>query len=68
MRFSRRIAAILSGLLLLGAVASGPALATDPSDGYCDPSEAGEIAIGNDGWLYECVKNPGGGGYIWTPY
>jgi hypothetical protein len=68
MTISRRIATFLSGLVLLGAVAAGPALASKPSDGYCDPSELGDIALGNDGSLYECVKNPDIGRYVWELY
>ena len=62
MSISRRIAATLSGLVLAGAVASGPALAatdttvhsttsaapvatakTDPSQGFCNPEEDGDL-------------------------
>jgi hypothetical protein len=63
------MATVLSGLVLLGAVASGPALASEPSDGYCEASELGDIAVAPNGWLYECIKDPGGSGHnIWAPY
>jgi len=77
MSISRRIAATLSGLVLAGAVASGPALAatdttvhpstpagqvatakTDPSQGFCNPEEDGDLDYGGDGHLYRC-------GYVW---
>ena len=69
MTTSRRIAALLSGLVLLGAMAAGPAIASEPSDGYCDASELGDLAVAPNGWLYECVKDPGASGRnVWLPY
>jgi hypothetical protein len=77
MNISRRVAATLSGLVLAGAVASGPALAatdtavhsttsaapaatakTNPSQGFCNPEEDGDLSYGGDGHLYRC-------GYVW---
>ena len=69
MTSSRRIAALLSGLVLLGAMAAGPALGSEPSDGYCDLSELGELAVAPNGWLYECIKHPDRTDIgIWVPY
>jgi hypothetical protein len=85
MSISRRVAAALSGLVLAGAVASGPALAatetaasstsstvnvatarTDPSHGFCNPEEDGDLQHGGDGHLYRCTHIMGLGWY-WMP-
>jgi hypothetical protein len=84
MSISRRVAATLSGLVLAGAVASGPALATtqtadhpagsesvaaamtNPSQGFCNPEEDGDLALGGDGHLYRC-SYVWGLGWYWQP-
>jgi hypothetical protein len=81
MNVSRRVAAVLSGLAMAGAISSGPALAatgeassadtalapmTNPSQGFCDPSEDGDLQHGGDGHLYRCTHIEGLGWY-WVP-
>ncbi|HEY0346325.1 MAG TPA: hypothetical protein VGC59_16865 [Solirubrobacteraceae bacterium] len=81
MNASRRVAAVLSGLAMAGAISSGPALAavaqgdsaagalsaaTNPSQGFCDPSEDGDLQHGGDGHLYRCTHIEGLGWY-WMP-
>ena len=78
MNASRRVAAVLSGLAMAGAISAGPALAatdsagsalapvTNPSQGFCDPSEDGDLQPGGDGHLYRCTHIEGLGWY-WVP-
>lgn len=84
MKASRRLAAVLSGLALAGAVTTAPALAagtdagsagsgtsvlaplTDPSQGFCNQDEDGQLKLGGDGHLYEC-KYIWGLGWYWMP-
>ena len=81
MSVSRRMAAVLSGLAMAGAISAGPALAatgathsagsalapmTNPSQGFCDPSEDGDLQPGGDGHLYRCTYFDGLGWY-WVP-
>jgi hypothetical protein len=40
---------------------------TDPSDGFCNSDELGDVKLGGDGHLYECSYVPGLG-YYWLPY
>ena len=40
---------------------------TDPSDGFCDAHELGDVKLGGDNHLYECSYVPGLG-YYWLPY
>jgi hypothetical protein len=85
MSISRRVAAILSALVLTGGISSATALAapasafessaaagavaamTDPSDGFCNADEAGDVKLGGDNHLYECEYVTGLGWY-WLPY
>jgi hypothetical protein len=82
MGISRRIAAVLSGLVMVGAVSTAPALAagsaartvdsglaasTDPSNGFCDQSEDGMVKLGGDNHLYHC-RYVDGLGWYWLPY
>jgi hypothetical protein len=84
MNLSRRIAALLSGVVMFGSAAAGPAVAavaaaqpaaaehgavsakTNPSDGFCDASEDGDLKLGGDGHLYRCSHIVGLGWY-WVP-
>jgi len=84
MSISCRVAATLSGLVMAGAISSGPALAatgaathstssadvaalnTDPSHGFCNPEEDGDLEHGGDGHLYRCTYISGLGWY-WMP-
>jgi hypothetical protein len=84
MNASRRVAAVLSGLAMAGAVSTAPALAapttaqspdstlsaltptTDPSQGFCNQEEDGQVKLGGDGHLYEC-KYIWGLGWYWMP-
>ena len=81
MNVSRRVVAVLSGLAMAGAISTGPALAaagetssagsaltpiTNPSQGFCDPSEDGDLQPGGDGHLYRC-KYVEGLGWYWFP-
>ena len=81
MNVSRRIAVVLSGLAMAGAISAGPALAatgatgaahstlaplTNPSQGFCNPSEDGDLQHGADGHLYRCTHVEGLGWY-WIP-
>jgi|tagenome__1003787_1003787.scaffolds.fasta_scaffold18719630_2 hypothetical protein len=85
MKASRRVAAVLGGLALAGAVTTGPALAattnahsvssslsvlapsTDPSQGFCNQDEDGQLKLGGDGHLYQC-RYIWGLGWYWMPY
>lgn len=40
---------------------------TDPSDGFCNADEAGDVKLGGDNHLYECGYVTGLGWY-WLPY
>jgi hypothetical protein len=81
MNVSRRVAAVVSGLAMAGAISTGPALAatgathsadaaltplTNPSQGFCNPSEDGDLQPGGDGHLYRCTHIDGLGWY-WVP-
>lgn len=49
------------------AAAAPAAPLTDPSDGFCNADEAGDVKLGGDDHLYECSYVPGLGWY-WLPY
>jgi hypothetical protein len=75
MKASRRVAAVLSGLAMAGAISTGPALAaagkadsatSNPSQGFCNASEDGDLQPGGDGHLYRCTYVWGLGWY-WMP-
>ena len=40
---------------------------TNPSDGFCNRDELGDVKLGGDGYLYECSYVPGLG-YYWLVY
>jgi hypothetical protein len=40
---------------------------TNPSDGFCNADEAGDVKLGGDNHLYEC-EHVTGLGWYWLPY
>jgi hypothetical protein len=49
------------------SAATTVAAMTDPSDGFCNADEAGDVKLGGDNHLYECEYVTGLGWY-WLPY
>ena len=49
------------------AAAGAVAAMTNPSDGFCNADEAGDVKLGGDNHLYECEFVTGLGWY-WLPY